>query len=296
MDGLQADRSIDNKDTAIIEGYDLSPFLFPSKSQMVHSDGECTLYNSHFEHLGFGDSGGSVDAFWEYFGGKPDEAPPDEAVNDQSAAEQKESDNVTPSIHKVTDDSGDVVISEVVSGREKFKKSMLESDDCFIVDLGYSVYIWIGSGSSKAEKREAMKHAVQYCMASGRSINTPMVRVIEGNETEDFLSAFVQGMGGDDEKSDADYAKANVKRHWQMGMSFEPKSNVIQLRVTDGVSKQQFGVDIGSEEVGGKDIRKVYKEEIYVLVNEGKVTYTMEENPPLVVGIGDYTFSCPQMI
>lgn len=82
----------------------------------------------------------------------------------------------------------------------------------------------------------------------------------------------------------------------RLGLSFEPKTNVIQLRVTDGVSKQQFGVDIGSDDVGGKDIRKVYKEEIYVLVQDGKVTYTMEENPPLIVGIGEYTFSCPQMV
>merc|ERR1719229_43683 len=97
-----------------------------------------------------------------------------------------------------------------------------------------------------------------------------MVRVMEGNEPEDFLSAFEHGVGGDDEKSDADYAKENVKRHWQMNMGFEPKANVIQLRVTDGVTKQQFGTDIGSEDVGGKDIRKVYKEEIYVLVQDGK--------------------------
>merc|ERR1712173_318930 len=114
-----------------------------------------------------------------------------------------------------------------------------------------------------------------------------MVRVAEGNETEEFLSAFAQGMGGDDEKEAMDYAKENVQRHWQMGMSFEPKSNVIQLRVTDGVSKQQFGLDIGSDAVGGRDIRKVYKEEIYVLVSEGKCTYKMEDNPPLIVGIGN---------
>lgn len=181
VDGLQEDRSIDSKNTAIIEG--------------------------------FGDSGESVDAFWEYFGGKPDSAPPDTAVNDQ---EQKESGNVTPTINKVTDDSGKVVISEVVRGLKQFKRSLLESDDCFIVDLGYSVYIWIGSGSSKAEKREAMKYAVEYCMASGRSISTPMVRVTEGNETEEFLSAFAQGVGGDDEKEAMNYAKENVKRHWQL--------------------------------------------------------------------------------
>lgn len=160
VDGLQSDRSIENKDTAIIEG--------------------------------FGDSGDAVDAFWEYFGGKLDEAPPDIAPNDAKGAnEEKENANVTPSVNKVNDDSGKVEITQLAKSDGKFEKTLLDSKDCFVVDLGYSIYIWIGSGSSKAEKREAMKYALKYCVDSGRSTNIPIVRVNEGNEPEDFLSAFV---------------------------------------------------------------------------------------------------------
>eukprot|EP01083_Nonionella_stella_P165002 547826_1 len=261
VDELQSERSIDNNDTAIIEG--------------------------------FGDSGAMVDAFWDHLGGKPDNMPPDIAPNDaNSANEEKQNANVTPSVNRVNDDSGNVEITQVAKSNGKFKRSLLESKDCFIVDLGYSIYIWIGKASTKAEKREAMKYAVRYCMDSGRSTNTPIVRINEGNETEEFLSAFVSGSGYD--KSDNNRPtvdKSNVKRNWNLSMSFEAKNREIQLRVIDQVTKQEFGKDINKSDVDDRDIVEVYKE-IAGEVNNGNVKYTYDSSPPLIVDIGQYTFSC----
>eukprot|EP01083_Nonionella_stella_P277228 942465_1 len=264
VDGIQEERSIQSKDTAIIEG--------------------------------FGDSGDAVDEYWNYFGGKPDSMPPDMAPNDEYGAnDEKQNANVTPSINKVNDDSGNVEITQVAKGKNDFKRSMLDSKDCFIVDLGYSIYIWIGKGSTKAEKREAMKYAIKYCTDSGRSTNIPIIRINEGNETEEFLSAFNKGGNNDDAKDnypdDSNKDKGNIKRHWDLQMNFDAKNRIIVLRVTDKVTKQVFGKDINKDDVS-KDIVTAYKE-IANEVNSGNVKYTFNNNPPLIVDIGSYNFSCP---
>lgn len=38
--------------------------------------------------------------------------------------------------------------------------------DCFLLDTGSGVYVWIGSGSSKQEKVKSMEMAGQFCNIS----------------------------------------------------------------------------------------------------------------------------------
>eukprot|EP00483_Globobulimina_turgida_P003498 UN03504 len=134
-----------------------------------------------------------------------------------------------------------------------------------------------------------MKYALKYCTDSGRSTNIPIVRINEGNEPEEFLSAFYSKTGDDDAK--IDYGDENIKRHWDLQMNFDAKNRIIVLRVTDKVTKQIFGKDICKTDVG-KDIVTAYKE-IINDVNGGNVKYTFSHGPPLVVDIGNYNFSCP---
>eukprot|EP01084_Bolivina_argentea_P219470 372226_1 len=207
VDELQNERSIHNKDTVIIEG--------------------------------FGDSGGMVDEFWDMLGQKPYSMPPDIAPNDASDVhEEKQNAKVTPSVHKVNDSAGYVQITQVAKSSDRFKRSLLDSKDCFIVDLGCSIYIWVGNGSTKAEKREAMKYAVKYSMKSGRSTNTPIVRVNEGNETEEFLSAFVKD--NDASSSGAQDSGKKFKHKWNMGISFDVDKKRIILNVSDDVSGKKM--------------------------------------------------------
>eukprot|EP00484_Ammonia_sp_Unknown_P031045 CAMPEP_0197027420 /NCGR_PEP_ID=MMETSP1384-20130603/7325_1 /TAXON_ID=29189 /ORGANISM="Ammonia sp." /LENGTH=477 /DNA_ID=CAMNT_0042456257 /DNA_START=47 /DNA_END=1480 /DNA_ORIENTATION=+ len=260
IDTIQSERSIGSKDTFIIEGFN-----------------------------------DDNDAFWDYFGGKPENAPPDVAPNDAvSAKEEKENANVEPSVNRVNDDSGNVQISKVASGSGKFDRALLDSSDAFIVDLGYSIYIWMGSKATKAEKREAMKYAIEYCGKSGRSTNIPIVRINEGNETEEFLSAFKNSYDDSKQNDDDGGDQGNVKRHWKLAMSFDAKNRCIVLRVTDTVTKQQFGKDIKKADVNGTDIVEAYKQ-IATDVNNQNVRYEYNNNPPLKVSIGDYVFSCPGM-
>jgi gelsolin len=121
-----------------------------------------------------------IEEFWGYFGGRPKE------IKDEE--EMKEAPEVEPSVHHVSNATGRMVIEEVCRG--KLDKKVLNSDDCFIVDVGVSVFIWVGQGSNNLEKREAMNFAVQYLKNQGRDSDVPIGRVSEGKETPEFWAAF----------------------------------------------------------------------------------------------------------
>jgi len=121
-----------------------------------------------------------INDFWGYFGGKPKQLKEEEA-------EQKVP-NYTLSLHHISDATGVMEIKEVSSG--KLDKSKLNPDDAFLLDAGGSIFVWIGKGANKAEKREAMAYAVRYLSDQGRDSNVPIARVMQGNEPREFWDAF----------------------------------------------------------------------------------------------------------
>jgi len=130
---------------------------------------------------GLEDSGNAlIDDFWAYFGGKPKEIKPEE--------EEKKTPDYTLSLHHISDASGVMETNEVCSGQ--LDKSKLDHDDAFILDAGGSLFVWIGKGANKAEKREAMVYATRYLQDQGRNSDVPIARVIDGKEPKEFWDAF----------------------------------------------------------------------------------------------------------
>lgn len=72
----------------------------------------------------------------------------------------------------------------------KLKKSMLDSDDVFIVDVGMEIFVWVGSGANKSERSLAMNYASKYLIDNGKDTMLPVTRVIEGDENEVFAGFF----------------------------------------------------------------------------------------------------------
>lgn len=85
----------------------------------------------------------------------------------------------------VSDASGSTKVKEVPLDR-----SGLVSDDVCIVDVGRDVYVWIGKGSTAAEKQQSMIISNRYLKALGRSDETRVTRVMEGQEKR--CSSFVK--------------------------------------------------------------------------------------------------------
>jgi len=83
-------------------------------------------------------------------------------------------------------------------GKEEFKKVQegkiekknLKSEDAFIVDVGAEVFVWVGKGASVTEKAKALKYAQSYLTNEKRPNWTPITRLIEGGENDNFLRHF----------------------------------------------------------------------------------------------------------
>jgi len=117
-----------------------------------------------------------IEQFWEHFGGRPKQ------IKDEE--EMKEVPDIESTIHHVSNATGRMEIEEVCRG--KLDKSVLNSDDCYIVDVGVYVYVWVGQGSNFLEKREAMNFAVEYLKTQGRESDVPIARVVDGKEPAEF--------------------------------------------------------------------------------------------------------------
>jgi len=118
--------------------------------------------------------------FWEYFGGKPSK------IND--CKPEVAQPDYTLSLHHISDASGIMQTKEVCKG--KLDKSKLDGNDAFILDGGGCLFVWIGKGANRKEKREAMKYACKYLRLQGRDTGVPVARVMEGNEPAEFWACF----------------------------------------------------------------------------------------------------------
>lgn len=65
-----------------------------------------------------------------------------------------------------------------------------EGDDAIIVDVGPTIFLWIGSKASLQEKGEAMSTAIKMLADQNRPMETRIVRVMEGKETAEFNACF----------------------------------------------------------------------------------------------------------
>ncbi len=106
-----------------------------------------------------------------------------------------ESDDTVPAkvpkrIFKLSDASGSTTFTEVELPSGKLERSLLDSNDVFVIDTGSKLYIWVGKGSTVNEKKEAMVNATRYLSQSGLAPNTPIERVSDGNESSSFKGEF----------------------------------------------------------------------------------------------------------
>lgn len=94
-------------------------------------------------------------------------------------------------LFKVSDEGGSLAVNEVSTG-EKLTRDLLDTNDVFILDLGASIFVWIGKGSNPTERKEGMMSAQKYLEQSGKPMHTQVSRVVEGAETPAFKGEFFQ--------------------------------------------------------------------------------------------------------
>jgi gelsolin len=113
--------------------------------------------------------------FWEYFGGKQQIG---EAIPDTPAKVEKK-------LFRLSDETGKMQMVAM----KQCSRDQLDSNDAFILDAGYEVFVWIGKGASKEERSKGLAHATDYLFKNNRPRTLPISRVIEGGENDAFNAA-----------------------------------------------------------------------------------------------------------
>jgi len=122
--------------------------------------------------------------FWKALGGQGPVKTAEEGGDDtehEKATEKK--------LFQLSDASGKLEFKEVGKGAA-IKRSMLDSNDVFILDTGAEVYAWIGKGASPDEKKKAMQFAQDYLQKNNKPLFVPITRILEGGANETFESSF----------------------------------------------------------------------------------------------------------
>ncbi|XP_059094950.1 gelsolin, cytoplasmic-like isoform X1 [Tigriopus californicus] len=136
--------------------------------------------------------GGSRARFFEELGsGSEDELP--EAEGDDIEAEKLANREIT--LFRVSGTGENIEVVEVSGAPLKhglLEQSVLQSEDCFILDTGSTtgIFAWIGKESNKEERVQAMVTAEAFLEKNGLPKWTRVERIVDGGETAMFKQYF----------------------------------------------------------------------------------------------------------
>jgi gelsolin len=86
------------------------------------------------------------------------------------------------------------------------QETALDGDDVFLLDSGWEVFIWVGTGADKAEKLAAMGAADRYAKIEPRAMELPVTIVKQGQETDQFWTYF-EGPQADKSRADTTFQR-----------------------------------------------------------------------------------------
>jgi len=81
-------------------------------------------------------------------------------------------------LFRLSDRTGNLNFEPVAEGGA-INASLFNSDDVFLLDKGYIVYIWIGKNASKEEKKSGMRYATKYITENHQGLPLPITVVPE---------------------------------------------------------------------------------------------------------------------
>jgi len=126
------------------------------------------------------EEGSEDEIFWKLLGGKGPIASAEAGGSDVEESKKAEVEKV---LFRLSDATGKFELKEVGKGH-KISKSLLDSNDVFILDIGIEVYAWVGKNASVGEKKKALSFAQDYVTKTGKPQHTVVVRILEGGENE----------------------------------------------------------------------------------------------------------------
>lgn len=117
------------------------------------------------------DVGNDNDDFWKAIGGKG-------PIASEAEAAYPTTEETEPKMFRIKDVDSHLTITSVAPERKS-----LDSDDVFLLDVGKTVFIWVGKGASSREKNQAMVVVQTHLKNFEREKTTNVTRVLEGQES-----------------------------------------------------------------------------------------------------------------
>lgn len=125
--------------------------------------------------------------FFEKLGsGSPSDVPDESTSEDDEAYERQAERTVT--LYKVSDASGKLQVDTIA--QRPLKQEYLKTEDCFILDTGSGLYVWVGKGATAQEKQNSVTRANEFLASKKYPSWTQVHRIVEGAETAVFKQYF----------------------------------------------------------------------------------------------------------
>ncbi|XP_068156937.1 gelsolin isoform X1 [Drosophila tropicalis] len=219
--------------------------------------------------------------FFDVLGsGTPDQVPEESTADEDAAFERTDAAAVT--LYKVSDASGKLKVDTVA--QKPLRQAMLDTKDCFILDTGSGIYVWVGRGATQKEKTDAMAKAQEFLSTKKYPAWTQIHRIVEGAESAPFKQYF-------DTWRDAGMAHTRLIRS-ALNMGSDDSFDVDEIDAVVEKLKKSGGRAIGfMPDHGQNNIKQITQ---YVSkADDGEVlrnTVDFEENLPLL-GFGSYVLT-----
>ncbi|KAF9311011.1 hypothetical protein BG003_007893 [Podila horticola] len=117
--------------------------------------------------------------FWAALGGEV-EVKPAEAVAQEPDYVKK--------LFRLSNASGSLVFTKEGSGPE-VTKSLLDSNDVFILDVGHEIFVWVGANANKEEHKNGLHYAQEYLKRENMPSHIPIAKVLEEGDHTMFDNA-----------------------------------------------------------------------------------------------------------
>jgi len=89
-------------------------------------------------------------------------------------------------LFRVSDAGGKLEMNKIKSG--KITNADFDKNDVFILDIGTTCFVWVGSGASPSEKQNGMGYAHNHLMKTNHKL-IPVVVIKQGQKNPDFAAA-----------------------------------------------------------------------------------------------------------
>ncbi|XP_036323482.1 gelsolin-like [Rhagoletis pomonella] len=125
--------------------------------------------------------------FFDVLGsGSSGQVPDESSEQEDGAFETADANSV--SLYKVSDAKGGLKIDTIST--KPLRQEMLDTNDCFILDTGSGIYVWVGRRATQREKTDAMNKAQEFLRTKKYPAWTQVHRVVEGAESAPFKQYF----------------------------------------------------------------------------------------------------------